>query len=107
MTNPHEPAEPTGPPPPPLPSRTGGAQPTGGGRPTVGLRGDHFTALIAGNWLGSALVAALTLATAGVLSLILGLVAKPADFGVDNTLTFGAVIFAGIFGADLFFRGAE
>ena len=45
------------------------------------------------------------LATAAVLSVVLGLLAKPHDFGIDNTLTLGMIIFASTFGAHAFFSG--
>jgi hypothetical protein len=71
---------------------------------TVDLRA-IASRVLTGNWLGSAVVAALTLGTAGILSLVLGLLAKPPDFGIDNTLTFGAVILAGAFGGDFVVNG--
>ncbi len=50
-------------------------------------------------------MAGVLLAVAGALSVVLGLLAKPEDFGVDNTLTLGMMILAGAFGADAFFDG--
>ena len=53
-----------------------------------------------GNWIGAAITAAAILATAGVLSTALGLLAKPHNFGIDNTLTLIASILGATFGAD-------
>jgi hypothetical protein len=64
-----------------------------------------LTRLLRGNWVGAAKVALVVLATAGLASLALALLAKPADFGIDNTLTLVAVIMAGAFGADLVVDG--
>ena len=47
------------------------------------------------------------LATSGLASLALALLAKPADFGIDNTLTLVAVIMTGAFGADLVVDGQD
>lgn len=63
------------------------------------------TRLLAGNWVGSALVAVIMLVVAGALSVALALLAKPEDFGMDNTLTLVMIILAGTFGADAFFSG--
>ncbi|GAA3804484.1 hypothetical protein GCM10022242_04720 [Nocardioides panacisoli] len=79
-------------------------QPSTGGLATVDLRA-AATRVLAGNWIGSTIVAAVTLVTAGLLSLIVGLVAKPPDFGIDNSLTLGAVVVCGVFGADFFVNG--
>ncbi|MDZ5620916.1 hypothetical protein SFC88_08770 [Nocardioides sp. HM23] len=99
---------PSGPPPSgPPPSGPPSSAPAGTGSAglgTVDVRA-IATRVLTGNWIGSGVVAALTLATAGLLSLVLGLIAKPPDFGIDNSLTFGAVILAGAFGADFFVRG--
>lgn len=62
--------------------------------------------VVTGNWIGSAGVAAVILGTAGVLSAVVGLLAKPEDFGIDNTLTLVAVILAGTFGADFVASGS-
>ena len=53
-----------------------------------------------GNWVGAAITAAAILATAGILSTALGLLAKPHNFGIDNTLTLIASILGATFGAD-------
>ncbi|HEY3016486.1 MAG TPA: hypothetical protein VGJ41_15315 [Nocardioides sp.] len=57
--------------------------------------------LAVGNWLGAGITAAATLGSAGLAALILGLLAKPDNFGLDNTLTLVAAILGNIFGADL------
>lgn len=57
--------------------------------------------LLRGNWLGAALVAGMTLAVAGGLALTLTVMAKPVDFGIDNSVTMVATLLAGAFGADL------
>lgn len=87
------PAPPTLPPPPTAPP---GAPPRG--TPTLDWR-----PLVVGNWVGAAATALVALTLTGLLSCAMALVAKPADFGVDNTLTLAAVIAAGAFGADLVF----
>ena len=104
-------AAPTAPPPPP-PAQPRGPRPVLPPPPTAaqqGILGGDFSfdpaRLLAGNWLGSAMVAGIMLAVAGALSVVLGLLAKPDDFGVDNTLTLGMMILAGTFGADAFFDG--
>ena len=56
--------------------------------------------IVVGNWLGAAITAAAILATAGILSTALGLLAKPNNFGIDNTLTLIASILGATFGAD-------
>ena len=56
---------------------------------------------MAGNWLGAAQTALAALLVTGVASGVLGLLAKPADLGVSNTLTLITLIAAGSFGADL------
>lgn len=75
------------------------AAPTGTGAP-VPLTMPDWRKLLVGNWLGAAVVAAATAATAGVLGLALALLAKPTDFGLDNTLTMATVIATAAFGAD-------
>ena len=55
---------------------------------------------VVGNWVGAAITAAAILATAGILSTALGLLAKPDNFGIDNTLTLIASILGATFGAD-------
>ena len=57
--------------------------------------------LVRGNWLGAGLVAGLTLGTAGLLAVVMTAMAKPTDFGLDNSLTLVASILNGSFGADL------
>ncbi|RHW25490.1 hypothetical protein D0Z08_18430 [Nocardioides immobilis] len=81
------------PPPPVAPPAAAGGKPF------------DVTRLLAGNWTGSAGVALVMLATAGVLSTALGLMAKPEDFGIDNTLTGVMMILAATFGADAFLEG--
>ena len=56
--------------------------------------------IMVGNWIGAAITAAAILATAGILSTALGLLAKPNNFGIDNTLTLIASILGATFGAD-------
>lgn len=70
------------------------------GTPTPLVLPDWRT-LVVGNWVGAAVVAAGTAAVAGVLAMMLALLAKPTDFGLDNTLTLATVIATGAFGADL------
>jgi hypothetical protein len=57
--------------------------------------------LVRGNWVGAGLVAGVTLGTAGLLALVMTALAKPADFGLDNSLTLVAAILNGSFGGDL------
>lgn len=87
-------------PPPAMPPPA--STPAPAGLPPIRL---DLTRLLAGNWTGSALVALTMLVTAGVLSLVLALMAKPDDFGIDNSLTGVMMIMAGIFGADSFING--
>jgi hypothetical protein len=56
--------------------------------------------LAVGNWLGAGITAGATLGTAGLAALILGLLAKPDNFGLHNTLTLVAGILGSVFGAD-------
>lgn len=56
---------------------------------------------VRGNWVGAGLVAGLTLGTGGLLALVMTALAKPADFGLDNSLTLVAAILNGSFGGDL------
>jgi hypothetical protein len=79
----------------PLPEPTVG-RPSGAGRPHLDV-----TMLLRGNWLGAGLVAGLTVLTAGLLALAMTALAKPTDFGLDNSLTLVASILNGSFGADL------
>ena len=95
--------------PPPGPPRS--APPPLGPRPEAppsglptGFRFD-WTKLVTGNWVGSAVVAAIMLATAGALSVTLALMAEPDDFGLDNSLTAVMGILAAAFGADAFLDG--
>jgi hypothetical protein len=60
--------------------------------------------VLRGNWLGAARVAAVTLGVAGVLATAMVALAKPTDFGLDNSLTFVASILNGAFGASLVAR---
>lgn len=76
--------------------------PTGSGAMAIPF---DVSRLLSGNWLGSAAVAGVMLATAGVLSVLLALMAKPDDFGIDNSLTGVMMILAAIFGADAFVEG--
>jgi hypothetical protein len=57
--------------------------------------------ILVGNWVAAGAVALTALATSGLLSLILACVAKPTDFGIDNSLTLIAVLMTGAFGADV------
>lgn len=57
--------------------------------------------VLVGNWAGAAVVAATAVGVAGFLSTLLGLIAKPGDFGIDNTLTMIAVLMTSTFGGDL------
>jgi hypothetical protein len=57
--------------------------------------------LLVGNWVGAGQTALAALLVTGVLSGILGLLAKPDDLGVANTLTLITVIATGTFGADM------
>jgi len=68
--------------------------------PVAGTRPD-WTRLVRGNWLGAGLVAGMTLATAGLLAVVMTALAKPSDFGLDNSLTMVAAILNGAFGGDL------
>lgn len=87
-------------PPPVLPPPPSGT--TSAGLPPIRI---DLTRLLAGNWLGSAVVALVMLATATALSAVLTLLAKPTDFGVDHTLTLGMMVLAASFGANVFFDG--
>lgn len=92
-------APPTPDPPPPIPPPPIPPPPTGsppGMTPAIDWR-----RLVVGNWIGAGMTALAALFLTGLLSVVLALIAKPADFGVDNTLTLAAVIAAGSFGADL------
>lgn len=60
-----------------------------------------LTRLLVGNWLGAGLVAASALLTSGLLAVVVALLGKPVDFGLDNSLTLVAVLMTGAFGADL------
>ena len=57
--------------------------------------------LLVGNWLGAGAVALAALLTSGLLSVVVALLGKPTDFGLDNSLTLVAVLMTGAFGADL------
>ena len=81
-----------------------GPPPVPGNAPRTSPQVD-LTRLLRGNWVGAAQVALVVLATSGLASLALALLAKPADFGIDNTLTLVAVIMTGAFGADLVVDG--
>ena len=61
----------------------------------------NWRALVVGNWLGAALTAGTALVVSGLLATGLGLLAKPEDFGWDNSLTMVAWIMTSAFGADL------
>jgi len=60
-----------------------------------------WRALLAGNWVGAGVTAAVVLAVAGLGAISLALLAKPVNFGVDNSLTLVTTILASVFGADL------
>ena len=57
--------------------------------------------LLGGDWLGPALVAATAVGVAGFLSVVVALLVKPTDFGLDNSLTLVAWLTTNAFGADL------
>ncbi|MBB6626380.1 zinc ribbon domain-containing protein [Nocardioides sp. KIGAM211] len=57
--------------------------------------------LVRGNWRGAGLTALTAFGIAGVLSLVLAVLAKPVDFGVDNGLSLVATLLGATFGADL------
>jgi hypothetical protein len=57
--------------------------------------------LFVGNWVGAGMTALAALLLTGLLSAVMALVAKPADFGIDNTLTLITLIATGAFGADV------
>jgi len=70
---------------------------------TNGMLGDSsvdWRWMVRGNWLGAGLVAVSTAFTAGLLGLLLALLAKPADFGLENTLTLATMLATSAFGAD-------
>src|SRR6478735_5110865 len=94
-------AAPTAPPaaPPVLPPPPGAQRPAGPSAPT--LPSVNWQKVLVGNWLGAGLTAGTALVVAGALSTVLALLAKPADFGVDNGLTLVAALLAATFGADL------
>jgi hypothetical protein len=77
-----------------------------GARPGTGAYGGpqlppiDWRRLAVGNWLGAGITAGATLGAAGLAALILGLLAKPDNFGLHNTLTLVAGILGSIFGAD-------
>jgi hypothetical protein len=88
-----DPAPPPQQPPPPLPPP---GPPSARTAPTIDWR-----LVVVGNWFGAGMTALSALLVTGLLSGAMALVAKPADFGIDNTLTLAATIAAGAFGADL------
>jgi hypothetical protein len=59
-----------------------------------------WRALLSGNWVGAGVTAAVIVAVAGLGAIGLALLAKPVNFGVDNSLTLVATILAAVFGAD-------
>jgi hypothetical protein len=60
--------------------------------------------LLRGNWLGAAQVAAVTVGVAGILATVMVALAKPTDFGLDNSLTLVATVLNGSFGTALVAR---
>jgi len=78
------------------PAATAGA--TGPAAPTIPQI--DWRALLSGNWVGAAVTAATILVVAGLFSLVLVILAKPANFGVDNSLTLVMSVLASVFGAD-------
>jgi hypothetical protein len=56
---------------------------------------------LVGNWVGAGITAGGALVTAGILSVVVGLLAKPADFGITNTMTLVTMIFASSFGGGI------
>jgi hypothetical protein len=107
----------TAPPPPPPPAPPAAPAPTPAPQPTPTLAASpgpaaptvqrtalpsvNWRPLVIGNWVGAGLTAATALGVSGVLATALGLLAKPADFGWDNSLTMVAWIMTSAFGADL------
>jgi hypothetical protein len=84
--------------PPPAPSLP---PPAPDGPRGLAPAGFDWVRLVRGNWLGAGLVAGLTVGTAGLLAVVMTALAKPTDFGLDNSLTLVASILNGSFGADL------
>lgn len=66
-----------------------------------------LSVVLYGNWVVALSVALTAVLVSGLLATVLGLVAKPADIGVDNTLTFIAVLMTSAFGADLVVHSAS
>lgn len=62
--------------------------------------GEIWLDMLRGNWLGAAIVAVAAALTTGLMGMVLALIAKPDDFGVDNTLTLATLIATGAFGAN-------
>ena len=60
-----------------------------------------WRALLSGNWVGAGFTAAVILAVAGLGALGLAILAKPVNFGLDNSLTLVTTLLASVFGADL------
>ena len=87
---------PASPPPTRAPIPPPPSAPPAGSSPTFDWR-----RVAVGNWSGAGLTALSALLVTGLLSGVMALLLKPADFGIDNTLTLAAVIAAGAFGADL------
>ena len=92
----------------PAPAPTPSPQPAGRTLPPAAtttaapsLPALDLSRLLVGNWLGASVVAASALLTSGVLSVVIALLGKPVDFGLDNSLTLVAVLMTGAFGADL------
>src|SRR3954471_3770900 len=87
---------------PPLPPPVEGSE-----RSTISFGSERdidWARLLRGNWLGAGFVAGTALAGAGVVAPAMVALAKPADFGVDNSLTFVALVLDGAFGASLVVR---
>jgi len=81
-------------------------EPPAGPRPGTGAYGGpqlppiDWRKLAVGNWLGAGITAGATLGSAGLAALVLGLLAKPDNFGLHNTLTLVAGLLGSVFGAD-------
>lgn len=87
--------------PPPAAGRTLPPPATDTATRSPGLPRLDVSRLLVGNWVGAGLVAVGALVSSGVLALVVALLGKPTDFGLDNSLTLVATLMTGAFGADL------
>lgn len=78
-------------------------QPDRGAGPPL-IRMPDWRAVVRGNWVGAGVVALGAAVTAGLLGLLLALLAKPPDFGLEHTLTLATLVATGAFGADTQFE---